>query len=153
VTTAEAILHELRTRGATVYRRGDEVRMRPAHAITPELLERVKRHKAALLTILPGAPPASAVRTVPRADTPHRSSAMDSCGPWIVSSAGDGAMRLLVATPPPWPSLVHEAAAIVEVIDRHHQDCADSLAHVAAEGLAIKLAALSAQGIEAWLAC
>jgi len=139
-----AILDELRARGAVAYRRGGDVRMRPARAITPELLERVKRHKAELLPLLPDAPPA----THGRATAPAESCA----NPWIVSAGGNGNLRLVIAAPPPWPDDVFEAAALVEVIDRHHRAGADPLAHAAAERLEAKLEALRRNGFPAWLA-
>lgn len=70
--------------------------------------------------------------------------------PWIVSSGSDGDMRLVVASPPPWPDDVLQAAALVEVIDRHHRTGADALAHAAALRLEAKLAVLRGQGVEAW---
>lgn len=137
--TALEILAELHARGAVAYRRGGNVHVRPPEAITPELLECVKAHKADLLPILPDAPPAIAPAPSVRDE------------PWIVSSDSDGHMWLLVAAPPPWPDDVFEAAALVEVIDRHHRTGADALAHAAALRLETKLAVLRGQGVEAWL--
>lgn len=54
---AHEILSELHARGAIAYRTGDLVRMRPAEAITAELLSRVKAHKQEILPLLPETPP------------------------------------------------------------------------------------------------
>jgi hypothetical protein len=72
-------------------------------------------------------------------------------GDWIIAG-GDGAMRLVVAAEPPWPDAVFRAAAIVEVIDRHHRAGRDSLAAFAAHQLEDVLGQLRREGIEAWLA-
>lgn len=70
--------------------------------------------------------------------------------PWIVSSGAGGDMRLVIATAPPWPDAVFEAAALVEVLDeRTRADRAD--AQDVADQLERALAGLRAGGLEAWL--
>jgi hypothetical protein len=49
---AAALLVELTHRGFELQARGDRLRYRPRSAMTPELAERVKVHKPALLTLL-----------------------------------------------------------------------------------------------------
>jgi len=69
---------------------------------------------------------------------------------WVVSSASDGDMRLVVASPAPWPDALFQAAALVELLDeRHRADLPESQA--IADRLDAALAALRAEGIRAWL--
>ena len=71
--------------------------------------------------------------------------------PWVVSSASEGMMRLMVAAEPPWPDEVVRAAALVDVLDaRHRADRAD--AQEIADELEGLLAALRRKGVPAWLA-
>jgi hypothetical protein len=72
---------------------------------------------------------------------------------WIVASDNDGEMRLAVQAEPPWPDGVFRAAALVEVIDRHHRAGEDRLAEAAAVELEGVIARLRGEGIEAWLTC
>lgn len=141
MTSAAQILAEIRAVGAVAYRRGDEVRMRPARAITPALLDRVRRHKRELLAVLPVAPPEVAAPPAPAEPVE-----------WIVSSASAGAMRLVIAaSPEDWTAAVWRAAALVEVLDmRTRADRAD--AQEAADQLQALLGELKREGIEAWLA-
>lgn len=137
--TALAVLDELRARGGIAYRHGERVRIVPPSAVSPDLLRRVREHRHELLEVLPEAPPE--VAALPAIG-----------GPWIVSSSRDGAMRLLVETPPPWPDSVFEAATLVEVLDQHHRAGRDSEASRLAERLAYALQSLRAGGVSAWLA-
>lgn len=136
--TALAVLDELRARGGVAYRHGARVRIVPPSAVSPELLRRVREHRHELLEVLPEAPPEVAALPV-------------IGGPWIVSSSSDGAMRLLIETPPPWPDSVFEAATLVELIDRHHRAGRDSEAARLAERLERTLVALRAERVCAWL--
>ena len=141
MTSAAEILAEIRAVGAVAYRRGSEVRMRPARAITPALLDRVRRHKRELLAVLPAAPPDAAALPTPTEPEP-----------WIVSSGSVGSMRLVVSTPPEdWTPAVWRAAALVEVLDvRTRADRAD--AQETADELEAVLNELRREGIGAWLA-
>lgn len=100
--------------------------MRPASAITPELLE-----------LLPPGPP-------------DVGAPLDAPDPWIVS-AGTGGLRLLVAAhPATWPDAVFRCAALVEVLaERTRADLPG--AQVIADELETLLTTLRRQGIEAWL--
>jgi hypothetical protein len=49
---ATALLEELSARGVRVVPAGDKLRLRPAEAIPPDLLERVRAHKQELLAVL-----------------------------------------------------------------------------------------------------
>lgn len=49
---AADLLAELRQRGIELVARGDRLRYRPRAAVTPDLAERLRAHKGALLTIL-----------------------------------------------------------------------------------------------------
>jgi hypothetical protein len=51
---AAALLTELTRHGIELQARGDRLRYRPQSAMTPELAERVRTHKADLLTLLQG---------------------------------------------------------------------------------------------------
>lgn len=115
--------------------------MRPARAITPALLDRVRRHKRELLAVLPTVPPDVAPPPSPRRPAE-----------WIVSSASTGAMRLVVAAPPEdWTPAVWRAAALVEVLDmRTRADRAD--AQETADQLQDLLEQLNREGIKAWRA-
>lgn len=137
--TALAVLDELRARGGIAYRHGERVRIVPPSAVSPDLLRRVREHRHELLEVLPEAPPEVAALPV-------------IGGPWIVSRSSDGAMRLLVETPPPWPNSVFEVATLVEVIDQHHCAGNDSEAASLAARLETALGALRAAGVSAWLA-
>lgn len=55
--TAHDLLAELHRRGAVAYRVGDRLRVRPADAVPPELLDRLRQYKAALLPLVPERPP------------------------------------------------------------------------------------------------
>jgi hypothetical protein len=48
----EALLIDLVARGIELQANGDRLRFRPRKAVTPDLVERLKRHKAQLLAIL-----------------------------------------------------------------------------------------------------
>lgn len=137
--TAHLLLDELRARGGAAYRHGERVRIVPPSAVSPDLLRRLREHRHELLEVLPEAPPE--VAALPAIG-----------GPWIISSSSDGAMRLLVETPPPWPDSVFEAATLVEVIDHHHRAGRDSEASRLAERLEAALGMLRAAGVSAWLA-
>ena len=50
--TAEEVLADVTRRGIELVARGDRLRYRPRSAVTPGLLERLRTHKAELLTIL-----------------------------------------------------------------------------------------------------
>ncbi len=50
--SAEQFLAEIEGRGVTVVRAGDKLRYRPAGALTPELLKRLREHKAPILELL-----------------------------------------------------------------------------------------------------
>ena len=60
MTTPEAVLAEIRSRGAIAYRRGDTIRLRPASILPAELVEAVRRHKPELLRLVPERPPEDA---------------------------------------------------------------------------------------------
>jgi hypothetical protein len=60
-TPLELLLADLAARGIEVQAHGDRLRFRPPNAVTPDLVQRLKTHKAELLVQL--APPAG--RTVP----------------------------------------------------------------------------------------
>lgn len=141
MTPASEILAEIEAVGAVAYRRGDEVRMRPARAITPALLDRVRRHKRELLAVLPTA--SLQVTALPACAEP---------AVWIVSSGSAGVMRLLIgASPEDWTPAVWRAAALVEVLDvQTRADRAD--AQETADQLHAMLGQLKREGIEAWLA-
>jgi hypothetical protein len=49
------LLADLSARGIVLQAHDDRLQFRPCSAITPDLSERLKRHKAQLLAILPGA--------------------------------------------------------------------------------------------------
>lgn len=69
---------------------------------------------------------------------------------WVVSSCSEGDMRLVVGNSPPWPSGVHEAATLVELLDEQFRaDRPDS--EEVADRLAKALTALRSAGIQAWL--
>jgi 3-polyprenyl-4-hydroxybenzoate decarboxylase len=51
--TPSAIIEAVRRRGAVVYRTGDSLRVRPASAVPPDLIEALRVHKAALLREIP----------------------------------------------------------------------------------------------------
>jgi len=53
VTAAHALLAEVHRRGAVAYRVGDRLRIRPAAAVPPELVERLRQHKAELMPLVP----------------------------------------------------------------------------------------------------
>jgi hypothetical protein len=57
--TPAAVLAELHRRGATAYRKGDTIRLRPAAVLSPALVEAVRQHKAELLLALPETPQAA----------------------------------------------------------------------------------------------
>ena len=52
--TARDLLAELNQRGITIEAHGDRLRYSPRSAVTPDLAQRMKAHKAALLAILAG---------------------------------------------------------------------------------------------------
>ena len=54
--SAQALVAELRTRGVELIPAGDRIRFRPASAVPPELVERLRAHKAEVLAILTPAP-------------------------------------------------------------------------------------------------
>jgi hypothetical protein len=136
MTAAAAILVEIQTAGAFAYRRGDRVAIRPARVISADLVERVRRHKAELLAILPPAPP--------EVTTPEPE-------PWIVSSASLGNMRIVTTThPSQWTPAVWRAAALVERLDELHRADAPGSQAIADE-LDCVLAELQREGITAWL--
>jgi hypothetical protein len=53
VTPAAVLLAEVRRHGAVAYRVDNRIRLRPATAIPPDLLERLRQHKAELLALVP----------------------------------------------------------------------------------------------------
>jgi len=57
--TPSALLAEIHRHGAIAYRAGDTIRLRPASALNPKLIEQVRQHKADLLPFLPTAAPAA----------------------------------------------------------------------------------------------
>ena len=139
---ALAVLDEVRMRGGAAYRLGDRVRIFPASAASPDLVERIREQKQQLLPMLPLAPPHVAAAAA--VESPS------SCSTWIISASG-GEMRLLVASSPPWPHAVFRAAALVEVIDRRHRAGRDAAALDAACELESLLIELRGHGVEAWL--
>lgn len=62
--TARDLLAEVHRCGAVAYRIGDRLRIRPADAVTPELVDRLRQHKAELLPLVPERPPAPSVKTL-----------------------------------------------------------------------------------------
>lgn len=52
MTTAAALLAELRRRGVELRPAGDRIRYRPAAAVPPELVAELRQHKAAVLALL-----------------------------------------------------------------------------------------------------
>lgn len=54
MTAASEILQDLTARGVTLQADGDALRFTPRHALTPELLERLREHKAEILRLLAG---------------------------------------------------------------------------------------------------
>ena len=136
-----ALIAEVQGHGARVYGFGDRLRIVPPGRLPESLRAELSRRKAELLEVLPPAPPDIAAL---RAATPPE--------PWIVSSAGGGAMRLLVdAHPFDWPPQVWGAGALVDILDaRYRAGRAD--ADGMADELQALLAALRREGIEAWLA-
>jgi hypothetical protein len=61
-----ALLHELQGAGVEVYLAGEKVKLRGSRtALTPELLARVKEHKAQLLAVLAGPPSDMPMQTEP----------------------------------------------------------------------------------------
>ena len=118
--------------------------MRPGRAITPDLLERVRRHKAELLPILPSDPPSVTLE-------PRESPMVEGPDAWIVSSGSNGSMRLVVAGDPgDWTPAVWRAAALVEVLDDLHKaDRCGSQAIV--DELERVLSELQREGTTAWL--
>lgn len=137
--TALAVLDELRARGGIAYRHGERVRIVPPSAVSPDLLRRVREHRHELLEVLPEAPPE--VAALPAIG-----------GPWIVSSSSDGAMRLLIETPPPWPDSVFEAATLVEIIDQHHRADHDPEAGRLASAAGKRTRSTPGRRRSAWLA-
>jgi len=141
---AVEIIKDLHARGGTAYRYRDCVRIVPAASADRASVARIREQKSALLAVLPPAPPevAALPTGLPKEDAP-----------WIFSTGSAGDMRLVVASDPPWPDGVFEAAALLEVIDFRHQAGHDALAQVAADRLEIKLAELrDSWSIDAWLA-
>src|SRR5437899_935691 len=57
--TAHELLDELRRRGAVAFRVGDRLRVRPADVVPPELVDRLRAHKAELLGLVAEHPPAA----------------------------------------------------------------------------------------------
>lgn len=64
MSRAQAILSEVRARGIEVFRVGDRLRVRPASGLPPDLADRMRADRAAILAILeredhpaPGLPP------------------------------------------------------------------------------------------------
>lgn len=53
MSPAAVLLAEVRSRGAVAYRLGDRIRLRPATAIPPDLLDRLRAHKTELLQLVP----------------------------------------------------------------------------------------------------
>lgn len=142
MTAAAEILAEIRAVGAVAYRRGDEVRMRPARAITPALLDRVRRHKREPLAVLPSTPPEVAALPVAPAPTEHAT--------WIVSNSSDGAVRLVVASDPGERTpAVYRAAALVETLDQLHR-AGDPRAQAVADELEGVLAEIRRERVPAW---
>lgn len=89
--SAAALLAELTGRGIELKARGERLRYRPRSALTPELAERVKAHKPALLALLQqdrppetplsGRDRAASGRTSPTSggDRPEAPARQDSC--------------------------------------------------------------------------
>jgi hypothetical protein len=77
-------------------------------------------------------------------------SSEDDARVWIIAG-GNGEMRLAVQAEPPWPQLVYRAAALVEVIDRHHRAGRDAPAAEAAVRLEEALTELRRNEVTAWL--
>src|SRR6266545_4974089 len=50
--TAAALIAELRARGVELIPTGDRIRFRPASAVPPDLVERLRHHKAEVLRLL-----------------------------------------------------------------------------------------------------
>jgi hypothetical protein len=130
--TATALLDELSRRGARVEVVEGELHVRPRRAVL-DLAPAIQRHAREL---------AAAVVAVPALPEPRV---------WIIASEDPGEMRLAVASEPPWPDAVFRAAALVEVIDRHHRAGEDKLAEAAAIQLETAIARLRDEGIESWL--
>ena len=57
MTSAAALVDELRRRGVELRAEGDRLRYRPVSAVTPEDVEALRRHKSELLAILAPPPP------------------------------------------------------------------------------------------------
>lgn len=129
--TSHALVREAARYGVRLFRSGDLIEYQAATRPPEALLSRLRAHKTELLEILPepsGVPSA-----------------------WVISSSGDGDMRLVVGSAPPWPNAVFEAASLVEILDaRHRADRAD--AQDVADRLEIVLQGLRAIGVNAWLA-
>jgi len=136
-----ALLADVHDHGARVWRHGDRLRIVPAGKLPPALKAELVRHRSELLEVLPLAPPEVAALVAAPAEP----------DPWIVSSGGDGDMRLVVAShPSDWPPTVYRAAALVELLDaRTRADRADAR-EVAVELEAV-LDALRREGVRAWL--
>jgi hypothetical protein len=54
MSDAAELLSELRYQGFTISPKGDAVRVSPATRLTPELRERIRRHKPGLLALIRG---------------------------------------------------------------------------------------------------
>ena len=65
--TVEALLVELRDRGVQLVPEGDRLRVRPASAVPPDLLGRLREHKAEVLALLTGRPSVRPARHVAEA--------------------------------------------------------------------------------------
>ena len=90
MSAAGELLQELRTRGASVRVDGDKLRIAPASAVDPELLERLRSAKPAMLALLRAAPPDLALSARGR----------DALGGGPKPAAPAPATRPLVAAPP-----------------------------------------------------
>jgi hypothetical protein len=102
--TAALVLSELRAHGATAYRHGDRVRIVPAAALSPDLLERVRAHKAVLLAALPEAPPDVPALPASEAIDPEVSWRLAVMLPQVPPV---GSVPLLVARDGAWPTEEH----------------------------------------------
>lgn len=164
--------------GVRLYREGDRVRWQARSQPPLELIEILREYRDELAQIVPIAepgdwraalatwPPSRHVRWavkaavlevldhLPAEEADRRAYEALADEPegaeWVVAG-GDGQLRLIVKAEPPWRREVFEAAAIVELIDRHHHAGEDALAATAATRLEGALVELRRVGIEAWL--
>lgn len=71
-------------------------------------------------------------------------------GGWVIATAGEGSMRLVVATDPPWPAAVTRAAELVAILDDLHRRDRPEAQEIG-DRLEWTLKALRDEGIAAWL--